>query len=262
MTGPTTFRLRPEGFEADRRKRLRALVGRLAVMTAIVVGVEAFVLRGNLDAIGFSLVTLAIVALVIAVAVRRRIARWRAQWSTFEVVITEDDLTRSVQGYPTLRIPRSNVSGIDEAPEGLSVRAGKLTAVWLPRAIDGYDLLRERLSTWSALRAAVPVSRAVVWTLSALGGGWVLAMFALEHAIARKGVEGAILEIALLELLALGLLVYTLLLRTLESRVRRTLSRVALMAMIAPLLLVGLQRLGRPGAPPPIANEPGVDRSP
>ncbi len=260
MASPTTFRLRPDAFDANRRLRLRAMAGRLVVMIAIVVGVEVFMLRGNPDAVRFSLVPLAIVAIAIALAMRRQVARWRAQWSTFEVVLTEVDLTRSIQGFPTLRIPRSEVSAIDETPAGLNVRAGKLTALWLPKTLEGYDLLRDRLSTWRIPRTAVPVSRVAVWALSALGIGWVLAMLALEHAIGRKGVEGAILEMVLLELLALGLLLYTLRLRTLEDRARRILVKVAVLAMILPLLVIGMQRISGAVASQPDTRERAESR--
>jgi hypothetical protein len=96
-------------------------------------------------------VPLAVLVVLVVWSYRRRMSRFRARWAAFEIVLGEDAIAREVPGSPGVRIPRDDVASIEELPLGLAVRDRAGRGLVVPRELDGYAEVRERLAEWRPL---------------------------------------------------------------------------------------------------------------
>lgn len=73
-----------------------------------------------------------------------------AQWATYELTLSDDDVTRRSARVPDLSIRREQVTAIEEYPgTGLAIRtATKGTHIVIPCGLVGYDDVRAQLITW------------------------------------------------------------------------------------------------------------------
>lgn len=144
---PLRFHLDPAAFPIEaRRLRRRALA--LAAATALVlVAVWASILRGRGAGPGSLLLPLGLLAFLAGFSLRTRLRRAFARWSGFAVILEGDAIVREVPGFTTVRIPRAEVTAVEDGPGGVAIRAGD-RAVLVPRQLEGYERFREALEAW------------------------------------------------------------------------------------------------------------------
>jgi hypothetical protein len=150
------YRFREHALHEAARRTRRRLALTLFSTGALVVAVWAIGLRGRGAGPGTLAFSLAFLVLLAALSTRRRMGRLHARWASFEIRLDDDAIEREVAGVPTVRIPRSEVAGVEERPEGLVVRARSGAALLVPRDVDGYGRAREALARWAAGPALPP----------------------------------------------------------------------------------------------------------
>jgi hypothetical protein len=106
--------------------------------------------------VGALAVPIGLLLVLVVWSYRRRVATLRARWAAFELVLEEDALLREVPGMPPMRLAREDVVSVEEHPLGLVVRDRGERALAVPRELDGYADLRERLAAWSPIAGARP----------------------------------------------------------------------------------------------------------
>jgi hypothetical protein len=143
------YRFREEILRAATRRARRRLALTLLATGAIVVAVWATALRAQGAGIGTLAFSLALLAALAAVSMRRRMGRLHARWASFEVRVDEDAGVREVAGVAPVRIARAEVASVEERPEGLVVRGRSGAALLVPREIDGYARARQALVGWA-----------------------------------------------------------------------------------------------------------------
>ena len=147
---PDRYRFREEVLRtAASRTRRRLLVG-LGAAIAAATAMWAGVLRprgAGGSTLAFAVALLGILALL---SLRRRLRRLVARWSSFQVTLDADAVAREVEGFPPIRIARSEVASIEERPEGVVVRSVHGAALLVPRELDGYERARDALARWTA----------------------------------------------------------------------------------------------------------------
>jgi MYXO-CTERM domain-containing protein len=141
------------GLRADAMKGMaRRLVLRFAFTAGaaalLVVAAFASGLRGPDGGAGPLVLGLGLLALLAFWSFRRRTARFRARWASFSVVLEEAAVSRTVEGYPEVRIERGEVASVGEAPVGLVVRARQGPALVVPRELEAYDRVRAAILAW------------------------------------------------------------------------------------------------------------------
>jgi hypothetical protein len=151
VTGPAAarrFRLVPDAHRAALRRVNRRFAVTVALVVLLVLAAYAAGMREGrgLDA----LVVPFVVLLVLVVwSYRRRMARFRARWAAFEIVLSDDAIAREVPGLPPSRIARGEVRRVEEVPQGVVVRDGAGRALLVPRELDGYREVKEALAAWA-----------------------------------------------------------------------------------------------------------------
>jgi hypothetical protein len=150
MDDPQRFRFRDDVLRTAASRTRRRLLATSAAAAAAIVAVWAGALRAQgagAFTLGFSLALLALLAFL---SLRRRLRRLHARWASFEVRLGVDAIARDVDGFPTVRIARADVARIAEHDAGIVVRDRGGTSLLVPREIDGYERAREVLAGWSA----------------------------------------------------------------------------------------------------------------
>lgn len=148
------FRFREDVLRSAASRTRRRLLVSFAAAAAAVVGLWGGVLRGQgarPATLAFALVLLALLAVL---SLRRRLGRLHARWSSYELRVEADGISRDVSGFPPVRIARADVAAIEERAAGLVVRDRGGRALLVPRELDGYDRVRGLLRAW---RPASPV---------------------------------------------------------------------------------------------------------
>jgi hypothetical protein len=147
---PQRFRFREDVLRAAAsRTRRRLLVSVVAAALAIA-GIWAGALRpqgAGASSLAFALGLLALLAFL---SLRRRLSRLHARWSSFEVRLDADGISREVAGFAPVRIPRGEVAAVDERAGGLVVRGRGGQSLLVPREVEGYERARELLAAWRA----------------------------------------------------------------------------------------------------------------
>ncbi len=147
------FRFRGEVLRAAAARTRRRFAATLLVTAAIVVALWSAALRPKGAGWGTLAFSLGLLGAVAALSIARRMRRLHARWSSFEIALEGDAISRRVTGGPPLRIARADVETIGERADGIVVRARGGAALVVPRALEGYARVREALAGWGAGRA-------------------------------------------------------------------------------------------------------------
>lgn len=151
MPGEERFRFGDEVLRtAASRTRRRLLVSVLATAAAAI-GVWATALRPRGGGVGALVFALALLALLSFFSLRRRLGRLHARWSSFEVTLSDASISRVVEGFPPIAIPRAEVVAVEEQAAGIVVRARGGASLLVPREVGGYDRARALLAGWAAV---------------------------------------------------------------------------------------------------------------
>lgn len=113
--------------------------------------------------------------------------RLRTTWMSYELELGENVVVRRQAGLPDVEIHRSGVSAIKENPRnGIMIEADDPQAcIFIPRALNHYEELRERLLEWKVFEDLPSRTRQSYMPLVA-GLGVVLlvvAVYASDHAL-------------------------------------------------------------------------------
>jgi hypothetical protein len=147
---PERFRFREDVLRSAASRTRRRLLGSFAAAAAAVVALWAGVLRAQgarPSTLAFALALLAILAFL---SLRRRLRRLHARWSSFEVRVEPDGISRVVSGFPSIRIARAEVAAVEERLAGVVVRDRGGRSLLVPRELDGYERVRGLLEAWRA----------------------------------------------------------------------------------------------------------------
>jgi hypothetical protein len=141
------FRLVADAHGSAMRRMNRRFGVTVVLVVLLVLGAYAAGMRDGrgVDAL---VVPIAVLVVLVVWSYRRRMSRFRTRWAAFEIVLGEDAIGREVPGLPSVRIPRGDVASIEELPLGLAVRDRAGRGLVVPRELDGYDEVRERLAAW------------------------------------------------------------------------------------------------------------------
>jgi hypothetical protein len=142
------FGLRPEAMKGMARRLVLRFALTAGAAALLVVAAFASGLRGPDGGAGPLVLGLGLLALLAAWSFRSRTARFRARWASFRVVLEEAAVSRTVEGYPEVRIERGDVASVGEAAAGLVVRARAGPALVVPRELEAYDRVRAAILAW------------------------------------------------------------------------------------------------------------------
>jgi hypothetical protein len=134
---------------AASRTRRRVLLGVVAVAAAAA-GVWSAFLRPRGGGPGALVLALVLLGLLSLLSLRRRLHRLHDRWSSFEVVVSDARVVRTVRGFPRLAVDRADLEALEERAAGLVVRGRSGVTLLVPREVDGYDRARVRLTGWLA----------------------------------------------------------------------------------------------------------------
>lgn len=148
MPTRVAFRLHPAALARAARRTNRRFAATLAAAALLVGGLFASALRSSGEGPRALVLGYALLAVLAAVSYRRRMARFRARWTTFEIALDDDAITRTVEGFPPVRVSRAEVAAVEEGPKGLAVRDRAGHGLLAPRELDGYERLRAALEAW------------------------------------------------------------------------------------------------------------------
>lgn len=146
---PERFRFRADVLRAAAGRTRRRMAVTLVATAAVVAAVWATALRPRGGGWGSLAFALALLLALAALSMRRRMRRLHARWETFEVVLADDAIERTVSGFPRVRIPRADVEAVGERTDGLVVRGRGGVALLVPRELEGYARLRAALAAWA-----------------------------------------------------------------------------------------------------------------
>jgi hypothetical protein len=148
MATRLTFRLHPAALARAARRTNRRFVATLAAAALLVGGLFVSAQRGAGSGPRVLVFGYALLAALAAVSYRRRMVRFRARWTTFEIALDDDGVSRTVEGFPPVRLARADVAAVEEGPRGLAVRDRAGRGLLVPRELDGYERLRAALEAW------------------------------------------------------------------------------------------------------------------
>ncbi len=146
---PERFKFREDVLRAAASRTRRRFATTLVATTAIVTGAWAMALRPQGAGWGTLAFSLALLAGLAALSLRRRMRRLHERWASFEIALEDGALSRQVSGFAPVRIARAEIEAIAERPEGLVVRGRGGAAVLVPRELDGYARVRDALTAWA-----------------------------------------------------------------------------------------------------------------
>lgn len=144
----TRFRLRPDASRATARRMNRRFAATFVAVVLLVLAAYAAGMRETGRGLDALVVPFALLLVLAAFSYVRRMRRFRARWTSFEIALEEDAIGRVVVGFPPVRILRADVTAIEELPAGLAVRARDGRGIVVPRELDGYERVREVLAGW------------------------------------------------------------------------------------------------------------------
>jgi hypothetical protein len=145
---PERFRFREDVLRSAASRTRRRLLVTFAAAVAAIVALWAGVLRAQGARPATLAFALALLLVLAVLSLRRRLGRLHARWSSFEVRVEEDGISRVVSGFPPIRIARAEVVAIEERVAGVVVRDRAGRSLLVPREIDGYDRARGLLQAW------------------------------------------------------------------------------------------------------------------
>lgn len=107
---------------------------------------------------GVSIISLVIVATVLAFTMARTLRRQKRSFRSFCIRVEEDRLARVQDGYPPLEIAFADITKISEqSPHGLTVQgSGPHQAIFLFSSLERFDELRARLAAHHPIEKSVP----------------------------------------------------------------------------------------------------------
>ena len=146
---PSCHRFREDVLRAAASRTRRRLLAALLVAAAAATVMWAGVLRPRGASPGTLVFALALLGLLALLSLRRRLRRLVARWSSFRLTIDDEGVTREVEGFPPLRIARSEVASVEERAVGLLVRSRAGASLIVPREIEGYERARDLLAGWA-----------------------------------------------------------------------------------------------------------------
>ena len=148
------YRLDPSHLRGNRMRMLTAACG-IPVMTVAVQWFADGHFDPKYDLVG---VVVGIVSAWFLESMNRR--KNRQQWESLVVELRTDRLIRRLEGFPTLEIAPSEITGIVESRSGFVVKTNtRMKSVPIPSALTDYEDLRSRLKMWAP--AAVIEHRSV-----------------------------------------------------------------------------------------------------
>ncbi|HEY2368901.1 MAG TPA: hypothetical protein VGH87_21040 [Polyangiaceae bacterium] len=110
-----------------------------------------------------ALLTFAVVAVVATLSLWTSFRRQRRWLMTYELTITDDEVSRAQEHVAAMRIARAEITKIVEGDGGLAVLTGSVErCIPIPRALDGYAQARAALAEWRPIEAAQQVRWAPV----------------------------------------------------------------------------------------------------
>ena len=210
------------------------VVGTVALIAAILV------FRGGARTTASWLVPAAACITWAALRARGHLARGLSEWESFEIAMSPDAIRLSKRDRP-VEFRRDEVTALREFDRGLVLSAGGLRAIWIPRALDGYEFLRAALSNWRDVERPASTSRATDALGATLAAAFIFAMAALELRVLRTPATEALWEIVALEGLGAMTLGFALRASFLDRSTRRTFLALAVVLMSIPLVVALLR---------------------
>lgn len=155
------YRLKPEGFEAVKKR----VVVRIVATLLLAVGIVSFFSYPKIEPV-MAAVCIAMMILVGAHTIRETIHRERVKWYSYCLAIDGDSIVRRVDGLPAARIERDKIVKIEEATNGLILRTAEPQLfITVPSALESYGDVRAFLT---GDIPAVPASSKARWATYAI----------------------------------------------------------------------------------------------
>jgi hypothetical protein len=145
---PERFRFRDDVLRAAASRTRRRLLVSFAAAAAATAALWGGVLRERGARPASLAFALALLTLLAFLSLRRRLGRLHARWSSFEVRVEADGISRVVSGFPPIRIARAELAGVEERAEGVVVRDRSGRSLLVPRELEGYERVRGLVSAW------------------------------------------------------------------------------------------------------------------
>jgi hypothetical protein len=105
-------------------------------------------------------VALAIPVLTVAqlAAMQRSRVRQRRQWASYRLVVEDDAVRRTVDGYADITIARRDIARIADQDSGLVVHGpSRDDQIFIPRQLTGFHDVRLQLAAWQPFEQTAPV---------------------------------------------------------------------------------------------------------
>jgi hypothetical protein len=168
ITSPKTFRLVQEAYPAVARRqfarRARLVAGIVLLFCGLLYAVTVLMngMAPGLALVG-PVVVIVVSAVTIAVAWRRTFKHGRVGWASYELTVEPDSVRRLHEGMPPMELARGEVVRVAENDEGMTLLTSRLDRfVFVPRALDGYEEVREHVRAWAPQGAAEAPKGAVI----------------------------------------------------------------------------------------------------
>ncbi|MBD1842178.1 hypothetical protein H6F89_01885 [Cyanobacteria bacterium FACHB-63] len=147
----TTYRLSPRFFSQYRQRMSLSIgvpiFGVLAYNTA-----NSFNRYPPIVTIISTIFVFLIVAISSQVILRGDFRKHQQTWSSYELMLNEDSITRIQDGLERAQISRSEVTKIIEVTGyGLTIASANDTQIFVPRLLENYDSLRTSLLEWRSI---------------------------------------------------------------------------------------------------------------
>lgn len=182
----TTFSLRPEGFAYARMQILRNSIFLFLVTLATTLIWNFPVLFGGKKAdVATFLPILFLVALFFYIFIKT-VSRQKVLWNSYRLTFRDDALVREQQGYPTLVLPRQDITAIEQTSRGdLVVKTGnKDLFIVIPAVIDYRDEVLQLLSRDGVIQQPQhkpSFAARYRWLVIVASGGSMIAFFAVNE---------------------------------------------------------------------------------
>lgn len=144
------FRLRADAMAAVAARMNRRFALTAAMAFALLVAIAVGMLRADDSGPRTLVFGLLLLLALVALTYRRRVRRFRARWASFEIALEGEAIERSVEGYPPIRITRTEVTALEEHAAGVTVRGAGGKGLVVPRELEDYERIRAVLVTWRA----------------------------------------------------------------------------------------------------------------
>lgn len=147
------YSLSPQGISKLRRRLVQRLSALLGVPFLVVLGLNWWQAGDNW--LTTVIVSVIVFAAVLAIAVSRSLRQVNEVWDSIKVEVGDDYVARSQVRIPQVRIPRDEITAIEEIEGGLCIRtADKWRTLAIPADLDDrdYQEIRSKLSAWRPIR--------------------------------------------------------------------------------------------------------------